>query len=140
MASYITQPVALSAFAGAGLAGADPMKTGFKAMQLGVVKYTIPFFFVLNPAIALHGSPVDILISFILVSISVICISYSLEDYFPKLGLISIWMRTILFSGGLCLGFPWLRPRLIGLGLILASLILAVINKRGKCPVSTTAG
>jgi len=29
MASYITPPVALSAFAGAGLAGSDPMKTGF---------------------------------------------------------------------------------------------------------------
>lgn len=139
MASYITPPVALSAFAGAGLAGSDPMKTAFKAMQLGFVKYFIPFFFVLNPAIVLHGSPGDILISFILVSISVICISYALEGYFPKFGLIPIWMRTILFFGGLCLGFPWLLPRLIGLGLILASLILVVINKRGKSPVPMTA-
>ena len=32
MASYITPPVALSAFVAAGLAGADPMRTGFKAM------------------------------------------------------------------------------------------------------------
>lgn len=139
MASYITPPVALSAFAGAGLAGSDPMKTAFKAMQLGFVKYFIPFFFVLNPAIILHGLPLDILISFILVSISVICISYALEGYFPKFGLIPIWLRTNLVFGGLCLGFPWLLPRLIGLGIILPSLILAVINKRGKSPVPMTA-
>ena len=132
MASYITPPVALSAFAGAGLAGSDPMKTGFKAMQLGVVKYFIPFFFVLNPAIILHGFPGNILISFILVSISVICISYALEGYFPKFGFIPIWMRIILFFGGLCLGFPWLLFRLIGMGVILASLIGAGINKREK--------
>jgi TRAP transporter 4TM/12TM fusion protein len=140
MASYITPPVALSAFAAAGLAGSDPMKTGFKAMQFGFVKYFIPFFFVLNPAIILHGSPGDILISFSLVSISVISISYSLEGYLPKFGLIPIWMRTILFFGGLCVGFPWLQLRLIGIGFILASLIVAVINKRGKRSVPMTAG
>jgi len=94
--------------------------------------YFIPFFFVLNPAIILHGFPGNILISFILVSISVICISYALEGYFPKFGFIPIWMRIILFFGGLCLGFPWLLFRLIGMGVILASLIGAGINKREK--------
>lgn len=140
MASYITPPVALSAFAAAGLAGSDPMKTGFKAMQLGFVKYFIPFFFVLNPAIVLHGSPLDILVSFILVSIAVISISYTLEGYLPKFGIIPIWLRIILFFGGLCLGFPWLLPRLIGLGLILASLILVIMALRRKRPVSITSG
>ena len=138
MASYITPPVALSAFAGASLAGSDPLKTGFKAMQLGVVKYLIPFFFVLNPAIVLHGSARNILVSFILVSISVISISYSLEGYLPKFGLIPIWLRAILFFGGLCLGFPWSQLHLVGLGLITVSLILAIVNQREKRPVQIT--
>lgn len=130
MASYITPPVALSAFAGAGLAGSDPMKTAFKAMQLGFAKYFIPFFFVLNPAILLHGSIGNIIISFILVSISIVTISYSLEGYLPKFGIIPKWLRTTLFLGGLCLGFPWYQIRLIGSFLIAVSFILGTIMKK----------
>ena len=130
MASYITPPVALSAFAGAGLAGSDPMKTAFKAMQLGFAKYFIPFFFVLNPAILLHGSIGNIIISFILVSISIVTISYSLEGYLPKFGIIPKWLRITLFLGGLCLGFPWYQIRLIGSFFIAVSLILGTIMKR----------
>ena len=133
MASYITPPVALSAFAGAGLAGSDPMKTAFKAMQLGFAKYFIPFFFVLNPAILLHGSIGNIIISFILVSISIITISYSLEGYLPKFGLIPNWMRAALLFGGICIGFPWYKIRLISSVIIAASLILGIIiNKLRK--------
>ena len=132
MASYITPPVALSAFAGAGLAGADPMKTGFKAMQFGFVKYFIPFFFVLNPAILLHGSIGDITISFILVCISVICISYSLEGYVPAYGNAPLWMRALLFAGGFCLGLPWLEIRALGGALVLMVIVTGFCVQRGK--------
>jgi len=129
MASYITPPVALSAFAGAGLAGANPMKTAFKAMQFGFVKYFIPFFFVLNPAILLHGSAWDIVTSFVLVCGSVACISYSLEGYLPRFGVAPFWLRVILFFGGLCLGLPWWTVRAIGAGLILVGLVLGPFLK-----------
>ena len=132
MASYITPPVALSAFAGAGLAGSDPMKTAFKAMQLGFAKYFIPFFFVLNPAILLHGSIGNIIISFILVSISIVTISYSLEGYLPKFGIIPKWLRATIFLGGLCLGFPWYQIRLIGSFFIAVSFILGITMKRAS--------
>ncbi len=134
MASYITPPVALSAFAGAGLAGANPMRTAFKAMQFGFVKYFIPFFFVLNPAILLHGSAWDIGTSFILVCGSVVCISYSLEGYLPRFGIAPFWLRVLLFSGGICLGLPWWTVRAIGAGLILAGLALGPFlkNTAGK--------
>jgi len=85
---------------------------------------------VLNPAILLHGSVGNIIISFILVSISIITISYSLEGYLPKFGLMPIWMRATLFLGGLCIGFPWYKLRLIGSFIIAASLISGIlINK-----------
>jgi TRAP transporter 4TM/12TM fusion protein len=132
MASYITPPVALSAFVGAGLAGADPMKTGFKAMQFGFVKYFIPFFFVLNPAIILHGSLGEIVVSFILVSFSVISISYSLEGYLPKIGVVPLWVRSTLFLGGFCLGFPWLGVRAAGGACVLFLFIFGLFSRRGK--------
>ena len=130
MASYITPPVALSAFAGAGLAGSHPMRTAFKAMQLGFAKYFIPFFFVLNPAILLHGSVGNIIVSFILVSISITMISYSLEGYFPKMGLMPKGLRATLFLGGLCLGFPWHQIRLTGLLFVVVSLIIGIMSKK----------
>jgi len=127
MASYITPPVALSAFAGAGLAGSDPMKTAFKSMQFGFVKYFIPFFFVLNPAILLHGPAWDIVTSFVLVCGSVVSVSYSLEGYLPWFGIAPLWLRAALFLGGLCLGLPWWGVRGIGLAVIAVALASAVL-------------
>ncbi|MCI7262544.1 MAG: TRAP transporter permease [Clostridiaceae bacterium] len=49
----ITPPVALAAFAGSGIAGSDPMKTGFNATRLGVAAYLVPYMFVLNPVLVL---------------------------------------------------------------------------------------
>jgi TRAP transporter 4TM/12TM fusion protein len=130
MASYITPPVALSAFAGAGLAGSNPMETAFKAMQLGFVKYFIPFFFVLNPAILLHGSFWDVMTSFILVCGSVISISYALEGYLPRFGMMPFWLKSLLFIGGIGLGLPWWGIRAAGAGLILLGLMVAFMLKR----------
>ena len=100
------------------------MRTAFKAMQFGFVKYFIPFFFVLNPAILFHGSTGNILISFILVCCSVVCISYALEGYVPKYGTAPGWMRAALFVGGLCLGLPWFTVRAAGGILVLLILVL----------------
>ncbi|HJE75443.1 MAG TPA: TRAP transporter permease, partial [Acinetobacter johnsonii] len=46
----ITPPVALAAFAGAGIAGGDPMRTGFQALKLSLAGFIVPFLFVYNPA------------------------------------------------------------------------------------------
>lgn len=49
----ITPPVALAAFAGAGIAGADPMKTGLNASKLGCAAYLVPYIFCLSPELVL---------------------------------------------------------------------------------------
>lgn len=140
MASYITPPVALSAFAAAGLAGSDPMKTAFKAMQFGFVKYFIPFFFVLNPAIILQGSASDIAMSFVFVTIAVVIMSYSLEGYFPRLGPISIWLKFPLIIGSLGLGMPWLYLRLSGGIIVVTSLLYGFLVTRRRRYISESAG
>src|SRR6185437_2499826 len=47
----ITPPVALAAYAGASMAGADPFKTGNTAFRLGLAKALVPFVFVYSPAL-----------------------------------------------------------------------------------------
>lgn len=44
--SSITPPVAIAAYAAAGLSGGNPMKTGFTAWRLALVGFIVPFMFV----------------------------------------------------------------------------------------------
>lgn len=49
----VTPPVALAAFAGAGIAKANPMKTGLNAFRLAIAAFLVPYVFVYNPAMLL---------------------------------------------------------------------------------------
>jgi TRAP transporter 4TM/12TM fusion protein len=49
----ITPPVALAAYAAAGMAGSDPFKTGNTAFRLGMAKALVPFVFVFSPSLLL---------------------------------------------------------------------------------------
>ena len=53
--SSITPPVALAAYAGAGLAGCDPNKTGYKAFRLAFCSFLMPYLFVYNPVLLMEG-------------------------------------------------------------------------------------
>jgi TRAP-type uncharacterized transport system fused permease subunit len=53
VASAITPPVALAAFAASSITKADPMKTGFSAVKSGIVMFTIPFVFAIYPELLL---------------------------------------------------------------------------------------
>jgi TRAP transporter 4TM/12TM fusion protein len=55
--SAITPPVCLSAYVGASIAGANPLKVGFTSMFLAPTIYVIPFLFVYNPGLLLQGTP-----------------------------------------------------------------------------------
>ncbi len=59
--SGITPPVAISAFAAAGLADSKPMHTGALAMWLSLPAFIIPYAFIFNNALILHGSLPEIL-------------------------------------------------------------------------------
>ncbi|WP_342728112.1 TRAP transporter fused permease subunit [Ruegeria marina] len=53
VASAITPPIALAAFAAASITRANPMMTGFSAVKSGIVMFVIPFIFALYPEILL---------------------------------------------------------------------------------------
>lgn len=53
IASAITPPVALAAFAASTITRAEPMATGFSAVRSGIVMFTIPFVFAFYPELLL---------------------------------------------------------------------------------------
>lgn len=53
--SSITPPVALAAYAAAGIAGESPNKVAFESVRLGLIGFIVPFFFIFNPTLLLTG-------------------------------------------------------------------------------------
>ena len=47
----VTPPVALAAYAAAGIAGSEPMRTGLTAFRLSMGKALVPFMFVYTPSL-----------------------------------------------------------------------------------------
>jgi len=54
----LTPPVALAAFAGAGIAKADPTKTGFQAVRLALAGFLVPYIFVYDNSLLLLNTTV----------------------------------------------------------------------------------
>ena len=79
--SSITPPVCLAAFAAAGIAGTDPMKTGFESFKLGLIALAMPFFFVVNPALLAQASlPICIKEAFF-AFVAVNCLGYAIKGW-----------------------------------------------------------
>ncbi|MEM7523142.1 MAG: TRAP transporter fused permease subunit [Pseudomonadota bacterium] len=60
VASAITPPVAVAAFAAASITGGEPMRTGVAAVRVGIVIFTIPFVFAWYPELLLIEEAVTI--------------------------------------------------------------------------------
>jgi len=60
LVSAITPPVALAAFAAAGIANSNPMRTGFYSFRIGLAKYILPLVFVYDPRMLFIGDPLGI--------------------------------------------------------------------------------
>ena len=133
MASYITPPVAMGSFAAATLAGSDPIKTGIQSCKLGLAKYLLPFFFVLNPALILQGSIKDILLSFSTCVIGIYLISGAMEGYLLFYGKLPRWSKLPILISGVLLGFPSITTDLYGLiAAVITMLALKMFNNNFK--------
>ena len=115
--SCISPPLALSAFAAAGLAGTPPFRTAFWSMRVAVVAYIVPFLFVYNPALIWRGSMVDVVVSFIQGVIACVALGSAIMGYFNGAGL-NILLRGVLLIITLLLFHPSIVTGLIALVLL----------------------
>ena len=87
MLSFITPPVALSAFAASAIAEGSPVKTGITAMRLGIVLYIVPFVFVIKPALIFNGPLIETFQHFITFLLGIFMLTNALEGYFGGIDL-----------------------------------------------------
>jgi TRAP transporter 4TM/12TM fusion protein len=98
----VTPPVCLAAVAGAGVAKAEPMRTGFNAARLAVAAFIIPYIFVYSPELLLINATFAMTIFTIITSIiGIIAVAAALTGYFTT-GM-SIIERLIFIAGGVML-------------------------------------
>lgn len=114
----ITPPVALAAYTAAGIAGSDPLKTGWTAMKFAIAGFICPFMFIYSPALLMDGTVVEIVVSFISASIGTLGFAaFAVGWLRHNLTLLS---RALCFIGGVLMVKQGLTSSLIGLALILA--------------------
>ncbi len=80
--STITPPVALAAFAAAGIAGSGPMRTAFTSARVGIAKYVVPFAFVYNSSLLLTGPVWLSVVSFAASLTGLWALSVALEGWY----------------------------------------------------------
>ncbi len=79
--SAITPPVALAAYAAAGIAGSDPSKTGFTAVKIGIAKYLMPILFYYNWGLVGLGGWLNIIWSMVFSVMCVIALQCLVSNY-----------------------------------------------------------
>lgn len=125
----VTPPVALAAYAGAGIARANPMRTGVNASRLAIAAFLIPYIFVLSPSLLMIDTTWPEVLRMMLTSVTgMIGIGAAVAGYlFTRTAL---WERIIFFAGGLMLVDPHMLTDLIGLGLLLLATAVQYLRRR----------
>lgn len=104
--SNITPPVCVSAYAGAAIAGADPMKTGFAALKFGASLALIPFSFVYAPALLLYGDWPVIVLTALRYLLGYLAFAMALQGTEFLSGRIATWQRGLFLAAAFCLLIP----------------------------------
>ena len=113
MLCMVTPPVAFASYAGAAIAKADPMKTGFTAWRFALAGFLLPYMFVYNQSLLLMGSPLNIIIAVFTASIGIICLAAGIIGYLLKET--KIMERIILLAAAILLIKPGWITDIIGL-------------------------
>lgn len=124
----ITPPVCLAAYAGAGIAKANPFKSGVTATKLAIAAFIIPYMFIREPTLLLINPTVwDVTINVGTALLGMVGVSTALIGYFVTNA--NIWERFLLFAGGLLMIDPGMITNLIGLVLLA---FVFILQKRRK--------
>jgi TRAP transporter 4TM/12TM fusion protein len=107
--STVTPPVGLAAFAAASISGANPYRTGFTAMRLGMAAYIVPFVFIFNPHLLGFGTWYQVTSALVMALAAGYALACAVNsDYHPLVrGVVALtaipmmWPTVIVNAGGL---------------------------------------
>lgn len=132
----ITPPVCLAAYAGAGIAKADPMKAGLNATRNVTVAYLVPYLFVYFPALLGKAPAMEVVQAVATAVLAVIALSAAFSSFLQRR--CYWWERFLLLVAGALLIVPEPVSDLAGAILFVALYIWQRLSKTRPRPA--TAG
>ena len=143
--SNITPPVCVAAYAGAAIAGADPWKTGWTSFKFAKFLYIGPFLFAYSKGFLLSGTPLEIIITFVTITMATVAFGSLTMGYLscgmnPAEWVILAVATVILFFPDIVHGIGINVPSLAidGFGLVLWAVVFIMQKARiSKDPTLT---
>ena len=122
MFANLTPPVALAAFAAAGIAGGSPMKTGWASVKLALAGFILPYMFVYNTDLLLLDTPIAKAVQVaITAAIGVFMISIAVEGF--RVRKVSVLVRILSLVGAFLLIDSGAVTDLVGIAICAAVVI-----------------
>ena len=129
----ITPPVALAAYAAAGMAGSDPFRTGNTAFRLGLAKALVPFVFVFSPSLLIVAkgfTPQDFAITFTGCILGITLLAAALSKFLlVEMRRGEQWLCAV---AALLMIAPGLTPLLLGAALAAPVVLRQVLEVRRR--------
>ncbi|MFS8542955.1 MAG: TRAP transporter permease [Limnochordales bacterium] len=126
----ITPPVALAAYAGAGIARGNPLRTGVLASRLAIAAFLIPYIFAYNPAMLLIGATAGQIIQMAVTSVlGMFGVAVAAGGFFRAP--MALWERLLFLAGGILMIDPGALTDIVGLVLLAAGVASQVVRARG---------
>lgn len=135
--SAVTPPVALAAYAAAGISGSDPNKVGFKACTIGIATYIVPFMFVYGPALVNIGTLVEVLLSTFTAVTGIVALAVAVVGHLKAK--CPIWQRVLFGASSLMLVYPETVTDLAGATLLLTAGTVHFLSARRSAPMAAEA-
>ncbi|MCF8033746.1 MAG: TRAP transporter permease [Desulfarculaceae bacterium] len=126
--SFITPPVAISAYAASGIAGTNAMKTGFVSFKLGLAGFIVPFLFLYSPSIVLEGDIGHIILNSCTALLGVTALAGGLVGWFAIP--LKWWMRLVLLASAVALIVPNLWVSAAGAVPLAAAVVMGLSRRR----------
>ena len=127
--SNVTPPVAMAAYAAAGLADCNPSRCGFQAFRLSIAGFLLPFFFVYNNVLLFDGTPLAILRAFVGAVIGIYCLACAMQGHLWNAPV--NWLgRLVLFVAAVLLIDSAVLTDIIGLALMACAHIYFNLRRR----------
>ncbi len=113
--SAITPPVALAAYAGAAIAGSEPMRTSVTSFKVGLAAFIVPFMFFYSPGLLMEAPWYVSLRNLVTALVGVFMLAGSVQAWF--FGPATLIVRLILLVGAVCMISGDWRTDLLGLAI-----------------------
>ena len=135
----ITPPVALAAYAAAGMAGSDPFKTGNTAFRLGLGKALVPFVFVFAPSLLImvqNFSWYEFGVGFVGCVLGITVLAAALSNY--MLTRMKPWERIVCVIAAVLMIAPEIVSTLIGIGIVVPVVLRQLAARRREALAAAT--